>query len=416
MIALFALLAVCLPNQGPTPVRKSSPNQEAVPNQARGAVVFDAQTTARILQHSPLPPPPPDPTNHFADDENAALLGQALFFDPRASKNGQVSCATCHDPKKAFSDGLPLAHGMGDGLRNAPSLYNVAWQRWLFWDGRADSTWAQALQPMENATELGTDRATLVGLVTRDATLRARYERVFGPADASDVDRSFANLGKSLAAYERKLVSNDSPFDRFARALRTSDAAGIAAYPDDAKRGLALFEGRGDCRLCHSGPLFSDGEFHDIGVPSTGEHTRSDPGRHGGLERLGHDPFRASSPYSDAPDGDHARDLERLARTPETFGQIRTPSLRNVALTAPYMDEGQMATLDDVLHFYSTRAGAVTNGHHVETILRPLDLTAEEIADLKAFLATLTDVSLPEVLRGPPPLEPVPPSGERAKH
>jgi cytochrome c peroxidase len=152
--------------------------------------------------------------------------------------------------------------------------------------------------------------------------------------------------------------------------------------------------------------LFSDGEFHDIGVPSTGGKTRTDAGRLGGLERLAHDPFRASSAFSDAPDSEHARDLDHLARTPETYGQIRTPSLRNVALTAPYMDEGQMATLDDVLRFYSTRAGAVTNGHHAETILKPLDLTPGEVDDLKAFLGTLTDDSLPRDLRGSPPPEP----------
>jgi cytochrome c peroxidase len=151
--------------------------------------------------------------------------------------------------------------------------------------------------------------------------------------------------------------------------------------------------------------LFSDGEFHDIGVPSTGVKTRTDAGRLGGLERLAHDPFRASSRYSDAPDGEHAHDLDHLARTPETYGQIRTPSLRNVALTAPYMDEGQMATLDDVMRFYSTRAGAVTNGHHVETILKPLDFTPGEIDDLKAFLATLSDDSLPARLRAPPPAD-----------
>jgi cytochrome c peroxidase len=382
--------------------------QEGVPA-ARATPPFDARTLARILQHSPLGPPPPDPTNRHADDEHAALLGQRLFYDARVSKSGTVSCATCHDPNKAFTDGRATAIGLGAGTRNTPSLYNVAWQRWLFWDGRADSTWAQALQPMESAIELGTDRATLVGLVTRDDVLRADYERAFGRLETVSgddgvppVDRAFVNLGKSIAAYERKLVSADSPFDRFVRALREEDGAGVTAYPADARRGLELFVGKADCRTCHTGPLFSDGEFHDIGVPSRGSTERLDAGRRAGLEKLGEDPFRASGVHSDAPDGAHALELGRLLVSSDQHGQIRTPSLRNVALTAPYMDEGQMETLAEVLRFYSTRAGATRNAHHAETILRPLDLSERELLDLEAFLRTLTDDSLPDALRGPP--------------
>jgi cytochrome c peroxidase len=420
MIALW-IGAACFVAQSPAPVIVGA-SATMVPQGAAQPATFDARTLARILQHSPLGAPPPDPTNRFAGDEGAARLGQALFYDARVSKNGQVSCASCHDPHKAFSDGRATAVGMGAGTRNAPSLYNVAWQRWLFWDGRADSTWSQALQPMESATELGTDRATLVKLVAGDAALRADYERTFGALvvsagkvaggdadgvpNGAEVDRAFVNLGKSLAAFERKLVSANSPFDRFASALRANDTAGQAAYPEAARRGLALFVGKADCRLCHSGPLFSDGEFHDIGIPSRGSTTRRDAGRRGGLEKLNQDPFRASGAFSDAPQGEHALELGQLVVSSDLYGQIRTPSLRNVALTAPYMDEGQMATLDDVLAFYSTRAGATGSGHHAETILKPLDLTADEIADLKAFLVTLTDDSLPEVLRGPPAAAP----------
>jgi cytochrome c peroxidase len=402
MIALAATLALAagVPLSGGVPLAKSQDAAKDVPH-------FDERTLARILQHSPLGAPPPDPTNRFADDENAALLGQALFHDPRVSKNGQVSCASCHDPRKAFSDGRATAVGTGTGSRNTPSLYNVAWQRWLYWDGRADTTWSQALQPMESAVELGTDRATLVQLVAGDASLRARYETVFGALEQGDaridVDRAFVNLGKSLAAYERKLVSADSPFDRFVRALRENDFAAQSQYPEAAKRGLALFVGKADCRLCHAGPLFSDGEFHDIGVPSRGDTVRRDAGRRAGLEKLAKDPFRASSRFSDAPRGEHALELDQLVLSSEQFGQFRTPSLRNVALTAPYMDAGQIATLGEVLTFYSTRKGATVTQHHGETVLKPLDLSAAEIADLEAFLTTLTDDSLPEALRKPPP-------------
>src|SRR6188768_2585740 len=114
--------------------------------QAQPAPAFDPTTRARILQHSPLPPPPADPTNRFADDPDAMRLGWALFYDPRLAKDETTSCATCHDPAKAFADGRAIARGMSDGTRNTPSLYNVAHQRWVFWDGRADTTWSQALQ------------------------------------------------------------------------------------------------------------------------------------------------------------------------------------------------------------------------------------------------------------------------------
>lgn len=369
------------------------------------AVVFDEPTLARILQHAPLTAPPADPTNRVADDPHAARLGQALFYDARLSKNGQVSCATCHDPALAFSDGRALARGMGTSTRNAPSLYNVAWQRWLFWDGRADSTWAQALQPLESATELGGDRTAIVALIASDVDLRANYERVFGTlanSNANEIDRAFANAGKSIAAYERRLVSNDSSFDRFARALRNKDAAARARYSEAAQRGLALFVGRGNCRLCHAGPLFSDGEFHDVGIPPLKGVEPNNPSRFAGVAALARDPFRASGAFSDAPDGEHARELATLTSTSELFGQVKTPSLRNVARTAPYMHQGQFATLDEVLRFYSTREGALPPSHHGESILKPLDFSAAEVADLKAFLETLTDESLPDELRRAP--------------
>jgi cytochrome c peroxidase len=367
---------------------------------------FDATTRARILQHSPLPAPPADPTNRVADDADAMRLGWALFYDARLSQNGSVSCATCHDPSKAFSDGRAVARGMSDGTRNTPSLYNVAHQRWLFWDGRADTSWSQALQPMEGAHELGGTRSNVLAAVGRDELLSASYERVFGALTTDTpaaIDRAYANVGKTIAAFERKLVSNDSDFDRFVRALRDDDAAALARYPQAARRGLELFVGRGNCRLCHSGPLFSDGEFHDIGVPSRGDPQRPELMRKAGLEALAKDPFRSCGPFSDAPDCDRARELGQLAVTPELYGAVRTPSLRNVARTAPYMHAGQFATLDDVLRFYSTREGARAAGHHGETILKPLNFTPEESADLAAFLATLTDESLADAYKRAPP-------------
>ncbi|MBL8859001.1 MAG: methylamine utilization protein [Planctomycetes bacterium] len=376
------------------------------PQESPPGVVFDATTRARILQHSPLPALPPDPTNRVADDNDASRLGWALFYDKRLSKDGSIACATCHDPAHAFTDGRAVSRGLADGQRNTPTLYNTAWQRWYFWDGRADSLWAQALDPLEDPLEMGGSRASILGVVASDELLRANYERVFGTLQTKgteDLDRAFANVGKSIAAFERKLVSRESAFDRFARALRENDAAAQSAYPLAARRGLALFVGRADCRLCHSGPLFSDGEFHDIGVPSRGDATRPEPMRRSAIALLLKNPFRAAGAFSDAPTGRRALELGTLAETSDLYGQVKTPSLRNVARTAPYMHAGQFETLEQVLRFYSTREGALAPGHHGETILKPLNFTPEETADLLAFLNTLTDESLTETLKRAPP-------------
>jgi cytochrome c peroxidase len=392
---------------------------------------LDPKTVERILQHSPLPPPPADPTNRVADSPDAARLGRFLFFDTRLSRNGAIACATCHDPKQGFADGKPMAQGLGTVKRHAPSLWNVAQQRWLFWDGRADSLWSQAPQPIENDVEMGGDRLAIAKLVAGDDALRAGYERVFGtppdlsdtarfpahakpegdaasawdamgPADQDAVSRVFANVGKSLEAFERKLVSDRSRFDFFAKALREHDVEAQKQYPESALRGLVLFEGRANCRLCHAGPLFSDGEFHNIGVPTLDKSPPRDPGRREGIQKLARDPFNAAGPFSDDPRGPRAQEMTQLSSNAETWGQFRTPSLRNVARTAPYMQQGQFATLDDVLHYYSTLEGSVPAGHHGEQVIQPLHLTDVEIADLRAFLETLTDEVPLSALRSPP--------------
>ena len=278
---------------------------------------------------------------------------------------------------------------------------------------------------------MGGDRLAIAKLVAGDAALRAGYERVFGalpdlsdaahfpahakpegetasawetlsPADRDGVSRVFANVGKSLEAFERKLVSDGSRFDLFAKALRDHDVEAQKQYPESALRGLVLFEGRANCRLCHAGPLFSDGEFHNIGVPTLDKSPPRDPGRREGVQKLARDPFNAAGPFSDDRSGTRAQEMTQLSSSAETWGQFRTPSLRNVARTAPYMHQGQLATLDDVLHYYSTLEGSVPAGHHGEQVIRPLKLSEAEIADLKAFLETLTDESGSSSLGSPP--------------
>jgi cytochrome c peroxidase len=382
---------------------------------------FSERDRRRIATHSPLPPPPASPTNARADDERAAEFGRRLFFDTRFSSNGAVSCATCHAPELGFADGKQVAETLGRSERHSLSLWNVAHQRWFFWDGRADSLWAQAVQPLENELEMGGDRVALVHALASDAALKASYEELFGelpntsewpahakpmpqkPADVRNVawnamgaesqraaSRVAANFGKALEAYERRLVRGASPFDRFAQALAEGDPKASELLSPVARRGLALFLGKGNCRSCHGGPNFSDGEFHNIGVPPLDGGKPTDAARFEGARAVLTDPFNAKSEFSDARRGEAALKLETLELSPQSFGEFRTPSLRNVALAPPFMHQGQFATLRDVLRFYSTLDGATQVGHHQEQTLQPLKLSEPEIDELVAFLEALT--------------------------
>jgi cytochrome c peroxidase len=399
------------------------------------AVEFSEKERAIILQMSPLPPVPLNPTNALADDRRAARLGQFLFFDRRLSANGQVACATCHDPSKAFTDARPLGQGLAPTERHTSGLWNVGYNRWYFWDGRADSLWAQALRPMETAAELGLSRLQIAHLVCSDQELKNAYEALFGPmpdlsakdrfpaagrpvanaptdphhqawtgmraADQDAVNRAFVNIGKCLEAYERLIISRDSSFDAFVQGLRNNDAPAVNRYPAPAQRGLKLFIGRGNCRLCHSGPNFADGEFHDTRLPTRDGGPPRDPGRYRGAEEAIRDPFNATGPYSDQREGRSADKLEFLANTPQNWGLFKTPTLRNVAITAPYMHHGQLATLRDVVVHYSTMPNV--DSHHPERILIRLNLTDAEVDDLVTFLESLTGAPLDPALTRQPP-------------
>jgi cytochrome c peroxidase len=378
-------------------------------------VPFTAEQRARILQLSPLPLPPPDPTNAWADDPGAARLGQRLFFDTRLSADGSVACATCHVAERHFTDGLQLARGLADLERHTPALWNVAYNRWYFWDGRADSLWAQALAPLEDAREHGFTRLDLVRLLREDPALRMEYEAVFGPLpelpelsappephESEAVTRAFVNAGKALAAYERRLLSRRAPFDVFVEGLREDDPGKLAALTPAAQRGLSLFVGRANCRLCHSGPELTDREFHSTRVVPLRDELRKDPGRQQGIALLLDSPFNGRSPWSDDPQAGAER-LAFLRTTPDNIGQFKTPTLRNVALTPPYMHQGQTATLREVLRHYSTFERTYDpNAGHFERMLVPLHLSEQELDDLLAFLESLTDVSIDPALLVPP--------------
>ncbi len=402
------------------------------------AVDFDAEQRRRILQLSPLPEPPLDPTNRVSGDPAAARLGQFLFFDRELSRDGEQSCADCHQPAGFLADGRRLGLGRDVVARHTPALWNVAYQRWFFWDGRADSLWAQALQPFEEPREHGTSRLAVVRRVLEDAELAAAYAAIFGepprlseqaaaleharpvageaghphqhawdglaPAERETIDRVYSNLGKAIAAYERLLVSRRAPFDLFVEGLRTDDEGLLSALSPSAQRGLQLFVSeQTHCRLCHSGPLFSDLEFHSTRIPPLDAAHANDLGRQGGIWLVRQDPFNGVGSFSDAPEGAAADKLDYLQTRLDFRGQFKTPTLRNVAVSPPYMHQGQIETLGEVVRHYSDLSVVFDPVHdHVEQFLVPLHLSDEQQADLVAFLESLTDVSLPaELLEAP---------------
>ncbi len=394
-LAVFTFLAIasCIPVER----QQESPSR---PDSVLGSAI-DAETLRRARQHSPLPALPASPTNRWADDERAAILGQFLFFDRRLSANGEVSCSTCHDPELSFADGKQLAQGLEVGPRHTPSLWNVAYNRWFFWDGRADTLWSQALGPLESEVEHGMSRVAIAALIRQDPDLRGAYEAVFGALPHSerpeDIDRLFVNVGKAMEAYERKLISRSSRFDRFIAEEESGSSEVNAALTSSELRGLSLFVGAANCRLCHAGPLFSDREFHDTRVPLLDGHRPPDSGRYGGIRSLLGAEFRGAGPFGDDPEHSMPEPVLRG----ETWGEFKTPTLRNVAKTGPYMHQGQLESLRDVVHFYSTLENARPPHDHGEVTMVPLELSASEIDDIVAFLGTLTDESIDAELLKP---------------
>jgi cytochrome c peroxidase len=372
-------------------------------------------TTLKGLWLASLKPRPPDPSNRVADNPRAAALGQQLFFDTRFSANGKVACGTCHQPERGFQDGIPLAHGVGTTTRRTMPIAGSAYSPWLFWDGRKDSLWAQATGPMESAVEHGGNRTMYAHLIADH--YRSQYEALFGPlpeladgnrfpasagpvddptaraawdamapADRQAVSRVYANMGKAIAAYESKLMPGPARFDNYVAALVQGDLTRAATIltPDEVA-GLRLFIGKGDCTKCHNGPLFTNNDFHNTGVPAAAD-LPLDNGRHKGVQQALADEFNCLGAFSDAGD-DGCAELKFVHSAGDELERAyKPPSLRNVAERAPYMHAGQFPTLRRVLEHYS-QAPAAPSGH---SELKPLRLSAVEMAQLEAFLRTLS--------------------------
>jgi cytochrome c peroxidase len=288
-------------------------------------------------------PPVPIPA---ANPQNAAKvqLGAQLYFDPRLSADHTISCATCHDPSAAWANHNKTDTGIKGqvGSRNSGTILDAAYMNFQFWDGRAASLEEQALGPIHNPMEMGETLENVVRKLNAIPGYRTQFRAVFGTDVTED------GIAKAIAAFERTVVTGPSPYDRYL-------AGEMGALSAAAQRGLGVFSGKGRCVLCHGGPMLSDQSFHNLGV---------------GMDRENPDVGR-----------------EAVTRNPRDRGRFKTPTLRNVALTWPYLHDGSARSLDDVLKFYDH--GGQPNPN-LDPMVRPLKLTDEDEADLKALLEALS--------------------------
>ncbi len=353
---------------------------------------YTMQERTRILSLGPWPPAlTPDTTNRASGNPDAMALGARLLFDARLSPSGYIACVTCHQTDRGWTDLKPRAHGLADLPRNTPPLNNLRLHRWFGWGGGADSRWMASLRPLLDPREFDSNPAWVTHIYVRDPELACFYERAFGhaPTASTDKDTVLVNTAKALAAFQETLVTGRTAFDEFRDALARDDAATAARYPIAAQQGLRLFIGRGNCIACHNGPNFTNGEFVDIGVPFFTAPGEVDAGRYQDLQKLRSSPFSLLGRYNDDPNA-RATATRHAVLEPRHWGEFKVPSLRNVAVTGPYMHNGSLPTLRDVLQHYAaldeTRIHA-----SAQPLLRPLRLSASETEALLSFLVSLTD-------------------------
>lgn len=338
---ILALLVLCALGAGSGSVQ-ASPSGHA----PHGTVTIDGVTVPDV---GPLPTVVPIPSsnlNYTAKIE----LGKQLYFDGRLSKNNAISCAFCHNPGTGFADPRQTSIGVGGGVggRQSPTVYNTGLNHVQFWDGRARSLEEQAIGPIHNPVEMAETHEHVVAKLGKIKGYQQQFRAVFG------TDVNLQGIAEAIAAYERTVLSTNSAFDKYVLGVQK-------AMDEAAVRGLALFKGKARCILCHNGPNFTDNQFHNLGVPQVG-------------------PMK--------------EDLGRFAvsRAEKDRGAFKTPTLRSITETAPYMHDGAFKTLEEVVEFMDQGGGSNPN---LSPLVKPLNLTAEEKSDLVAFLKALAGEPIP---------------------
>lgn len=322
---------------------------------------------------APLPPPPSPPENPTTPEKVA--LGKNLFFDRRLSGDGTMSCATCHDPETGFADALPisLSYPTTRNWRNSPGLVNAAYRKTLFRDGRSSSLEEQALFPMMSPFEMNRNLDYVEEVLKTVPAYVEAFRSVFG----GEITRQ--RVAMAIAAFERTLLSRDTPLDRHLR----GEPEALSARQ---RAGLELFLGKAGCATCHNGPNLTDERFHNLGVPEEPK-AKEDPRVLATARFVGK--VSGFAEYRTLTE-DPGRFL--VTRAPEDWKAFATPPLREVASTAPYMHNGALATLDDVIDFYDRGGGDPKKS----PMLRPLGLSREEKESLREFLATGLSGRMPE--------------------
>lgn len=300
-----------------------------------------------IFSNPTLPATPVPAANPMTDAK--VRLGMALYFDPRLSSDGTISCASCHDPNAGFADPRPVSEGVGGakGGRNAPTVLNSAHARFQFWDGRAKDLEEQALGPIQNPVEMQMTMPMAIDRLKAIPGYVAMFDAVFGTPPTPE------GIADAIATFERTVISTDSAYDRYI-------AGDPTAMSRAAIRGMELFRGKAHCQACHSGPNFTDGRFHNLGVG-----------------------------YANGAFADEGR--AKVTKSPDDLGAFKTPGLRSIAQTAPYLHDGSEKTLEDVVAFYDR--GGVPNPN-LDPLMLPLALTARERAELVEFMKALTGAPL----------------------
>ena len=352
------------------------------------AIQEQQQRLAKLVPSVTSPPPGIDPVawasvyipagNELTADRIA--LGRKLYFDTRLSKDGTLACATCHDVSRGFADHRSVSEGIGDhlGKRSAPTTMNAALMQSQFWDGRAPSLEEQAKLPILNPIEMGhPDAASAMAAVNTDPAYAGLFQKAYGRAPNYD------DLGRAIASFERPLIFLDAPFDRFA----SGDSGAISAA---AQRGLGLFNGKARCVSSHminsSNPLGTDNLFHNIGVSARTQNFEALAARALGVLKENSDTGALDKLAIETDMSELGRFLVTKKRG--DVGAFKTEQLRNVGLTAPYMHDGSLKTLWDVMDHYNK--GGETNAY-LDGGIEPLNLSESEINDVVAFLFTLTD-------------------------
>jgi cytochrome c peroxidase len=347
---------------------------------------FSESEIKAILAHGPWPAPATaDSSNRVSGKREAVELGERLFFEQRLSAAGKFSCGTCHVPERNWTDNQTRGAAVAEVERNTPTLMNIRLGHWFGWGGGSDSLWSQSIRPILDSRELGASPRHVAELMRNDEQMACRYRRTFGAApSATDDEQVLVDVAKALAAFMETLDSPPTPFDQFRNALARGEHVASWRYSEAAQRGLKIFIGKGGCDRCHSGPNFSDGEFHANGFAALGK--RADAGRSEGVKTLGDSRFNLLGPYNDDPERSGAGQTRRALSEAGDSGAFKVPTLRHMLLTAPYGHHGEVERIADAVRHYSDTGGPE---------FKPLRLTAAEQTDLVVFLESLSTFSNP---------------------